>query len=494
MNGSPIASRQDLRRWILIGALTALVTIVAVYPSLPPGVRNWDNMVKLQVAANILRGAGAVLTAPTPDDQQYVLRGVDGRSYTGYPLGAYILQVPTLLLARRGVVCEGIGPLVLLALLALALVDWGRRSEASYAGAVAGAALVCTGTAFWPMAAHGYDNVVEALALVLLFRAYSGGGGAGAWFVAGVGTAFAIDVRYGAAVLVVPAVVLVGAEFAARGWRSAIRGACALGAGALPGLIIDLWWNWKRFGSPLTFLAGRAGEMQLSVETFSRYHWEGMAGLLFSPGKGFVWYAPPMIAVIALLRVLWRRVPNAKGEFVAAGAYLVAATFLFGRLTFWHGEWGWGPRYLSAVYVMAAPLAWWVCDQLASRRAVWKLAGSIALFVAIAIQMAAVVGYPVECQLSVVHKLAESNQTVTRPIARPPLPEDNRVLYFEPANAMPVSLIRCMAEDLANPEWRGLLLGGLAWASIVPVLSLMYVVVVAIASRRASTLRAADKG
>ena len=54
------------------------MVLAGTLPSLPRGVRNWDNEVKLQVARNLVRGRGAVLTERTPDDATYVVRGPDG--------------------------------------------------------------------------------------------------------------------------------------------------------------------------------------------------------------------------------------------------------------------------------------------------------------------------------------------------------------------------------------------------------------------------------
>src|SRR5262249_56094128 len=63
--------------------------------SVPRGLASWDNTVKVQVARNILRGVGPILTEPTPDDGQYVLEGRRGHHYSHYPLLASVLHFVT---------------------------------------------------------------------------------------------------------------------------------------------------------------------------------------------------------------------------------------------------------------------------------------------------------------------------------------------------------------------------------------------------------------
>jgi hypothetical protein len=107
------------------------------------------------------------------------------------------------------------------------------------------------------------------------------------------------------------------------------------GIGLLPFVLGLIAHNVLRFGDPLHF--GYAGE------GFTTPLWEGMAGLLFSPGKGVFFYAPPLI----LSGMLWRRfrrIYPALGGFLAVA--WMAALIFYGTWWAWHGGWSWGPRFL----------------------------------------------------------------------------------------------------------------------------------------------------
>lgn len=448
------------RRWLVLGALASVAVLVAVLPSLPPGVRNWDNQVKLQLAWNIIQGNGAVLTIPTPDDETYAVTGRDGRTYVNYQVLAPVLQMPTYAVARLGgPVAEGIAHALLLAAVAAVLVAWGGRAGASPAGAVAGAMLACLGTALWPMSAHGYDVLVEVLAFAVLLWAAEGGDRRLDWLVAGLGIGAALATRLGAVILVVPAAVLaLGVPPFRPG--AALRRGLLLGLGAAPFIVLSLWFNAYRFGSPLTFHS-ISSMGQVTVPWFSRHHLEGMAGLLFSPGKGLPWYGPPLIGTIALAPRLARAHPRA---FAAFAAFAVVGVISLGRLTFWHGEWGWGPRYVAHLYLAVAPLAWWLSER-SSRRGTAASAGAIAALAAlIALQALPVVGHPVETQFrDVLDPLGRAGLTVTRPITRPPLPEDNAVLYFRPENSMLATVGREAPRILLEPAFW--------WAMLAPAIA-----------------------
>lgn len=112
-------------------------------------------------------------------------------------------------------------------------------------------------------------------------------------------------------------------------------------APALAALGIFLWANQARFGSP--FESGY-GEATGSGTFFGFPPYLGLAGVLFSPGRGLVWLAPlvllvPFGAMQAIHRGEWLW-PWTAGVMTAA--VLLPVAFLPG----WHGGWTYGPRYL----------------------------------------------------------------------------------------------------------------------------------------------------
>lgn len=460
-------------RWQWAGPLVLVAVLVGALPSLPWGVIDWDNEVKLQVARNLARGQGPVLTERTPDDATYVVHGRDGRVYSPYPLLASALQLVTLAAAPViGGLHEGSGTLLVLALLGWAVVAWGRAAQVSILAAVSGALLVTLGTMLWPMAALGYDVVVEALALALILRAGTAEATGRRWALAGLAFGAALATRLGAAVVGFSAAVLLLAQHP-RGLGPTARRSMTFALGAVPGVILVLWFNWLRFGSPLQFVqASVLGRVdQLASPWFSRVHLEGIAGLLVSPGKGLFWYSPPLLGVLLLAPLLVRRY----GATIAAlGVQLLASAFLFGAFRYWHGDWAWGPRYVAPLCVAAAPLAWWMVEALRERGRRLRLAAVAALLAAISIQALPVVGRPVEAHFTLMlPALVASHRVVTSPITRPPVPEDNRVVYFELKTSPFVSLARGLGGGLEDPRDPHQLAKHLTRAAVAPLAALL---------------------
>jgi hypothetical protein len=121
-------------------------------------------------------------------------------------------------------------------------------------------------------------------------------------------------------------------------WRIALRPALwwllGLGIGIAPLLL----YNLAIFGNP--FSTGYGSDFR---STFKTPLYEGVFGLLFSSGKGILWYAP------TLLLSLWgfgdfARKRRAEAAFVATLA--VSLVIFFGLYAFWPGDGSWGPRYL----------------------------------------------------------------------------------------------------------------------------------------------------
>ncbi len=101
----------------------------------------------------------------------------------------------------------------------------------------------------------------------------------------------------------------------------------------LAGLLIYFAYNWARFANPFDF--GQPGAFALRVIPYA------IAGLLISPGRGLLWYCPPLIAVAAVSTANFRRWESAL-ILAVAGAYLAEHSIW----TFWAGGWSWGPRLL----------------------------------------------------------------------------------------------------------------------------------------------------
>ncbi|MDQ3702352.1 MAG: hypothetical protein M3442_15745, partial [Chloroflexota bacterium] len=110
----------------------------------------------------------------------------------------------------------------------------------------------------------------------------------------------------------------------------------AVGVLLVTGRAPALWSGWRQ--------GLASGWLDFSV-------WEGLYGLLVSPGKGLFFYAPPLLLSLAALPWFVRRHGGASFVLVAAPLlYLL----VYGSKGVWHGG-GWGPRYLvAALPLMAA--------------------------------------------------------------------------------------------------------------------------------------------
>lgn len=103
-------------------------------------------------------------------------------------------------------------------------------------------------------------------------------------------------------------------------------------------------YNQERFGS--VWETGYGDE----ATRLTTAPWVGLAGLLISPGKGVLWYAPPLLLAVAGWGALARRRPEVAGlvAAVAAGPLLLASVYYQ-----WHGGGSWGPRLLLPVLPVA---------------------------------------------------------------------------------------------------------------------------------------------
>lgn len=460
-------------RWWQVYVGCFAVVVLGAYPSLPVGVRNWDNIVKIQAATNFLAGKGFVITEPTPDDPTYLRLGRDGRAFTMYAPMAYVQQFPVLAMARlTGTPQEGVAPLVFLGLAAVMLVAAGRRNGANPAAATAGALMVCFGTALWASVTHGYDVLVEVFALSVILWAAKADDHVLNWLAPGLALGAALATRQSAALLLAPAAVVLLQTPRTRLFRRAL----IFTGGLLPWVLLILWFNWYRFGSPLGASGGGylAGGMQISIAPwFSTVHLEGMAGLVVSPGKGVIWYGPPLLGVVAFIRPLWRRY---RSLYVPLAAYAIVAVVGLGKLSFWAGEWAWGPRYVAPLYVAAAPLVWWLWERAAKLAPPARIAACAGAMLLIAVEALPAVGLPIDNHFDLTMKeLTAQHALATSPMTRPPEAADNRVLYFEWKNSMMVSLSRSLLVKLNDDRRRAKLLALLAAPMIVPSLALAWV-------------------
>lgn len=151
----------------------------------------------------------------------------------------------------------------------------------------------------------------------------------------GVSVAVASLFRYESFLLAVP---LVAAVPWFTGWnrlrRNPWRWVVPLAAPAAAALAWTLWYNDYRAGSPFS---------SSIVGGFTTPLVEGIQRQLLSPGKGFFWYNPILVAALPGLWLLRRRQPALTLVIVAL---FVGRVVFFARYYNPDGSIAWGPRYL----------------------------------------------------------------------------------------------------------------------------------------------------
>ncbi|MGQ0792542.1 MAG: hypothetical protein ACT4NX_00435 [Deltaproteobacteria bacterium] len=96
-------------------------------------------------------------------------------------------------------------------------------------------------------------------------------------------------------------------------------------------------YNYARFASPFSVRGGESAAFDISVFP------EGLAGLVASPGRGLIWYSPPVILAIIGFSKLVKSKP---WEASAIAGLFFGYLLSHALLPYWHGGWCWGPRYL----------------------------------------------------------------------------------------------------------------------------------------------------
>ncbi|MGI8424616.1 MAG: hypothetical protein ACR2NO_11010, partial [Chloroflexota bacterium] len=199
-------------------------------------------------------------------------------------------------------------------------------------------------TLMWPYARSDFSEPLQTLCLLVVFLA------ATVWrhaprpaltLVVGCSAAGAFLTKATSVVVLAP----LGAYFAFCLWERmrvaplrALRHA-AIAAGPLVAAVgFQATLNIYRFGR-----AGEFGYGNEPIEGFTTPLLLGVRHLLFSSGKGLVWFAPLAVLGAALLPGLARRRP---AEALTILCVLVAELLYFSRWWAWHGDWSWGPRYL----------------------------------------------------------------------------------------------------------------------------------------------------
>jgi len=295
-------------------------------------------------------------------------RGVDGQYYAPYGLGHAVYGVPFYLAGRLVEINLGLsigradavrkaawvsGSAVAAALTVWFVFLFARRlTEQTHAAAIT-AVTVGLGTVLWPYSKFGFNAPLAALAVVAGTYGVWYGMRSGRWmasFVGGLWLGFALLVRHELALVAV--VSGIWAYFAAgRRIVPALQAWLLIGLPVVGAGVLTLYYNQIRFGSPWD-----TGYLRDSTATFGSAV-EGIAGLLWSPGRSLFLYSIIALPALFAFRTAFRRDRLTAGLLAGVSGVL----FLFyASLQYWDADRSYGPRYLvAALPIVCLPLAYW---------------------------------------------------------------------------------------------------------------------------------------
>jgi hypothetical protein len=283
-------------------------------------------------------------TYPFVGDLPYFLRYLDGHYYSFYPLGPALLALPLYILpVSAGMPATSVWVVrleklsaTLITALSVLFLFWTLRELTAERWALIIASVYAFGTsslsvssqALWQ---HGPSQFCLAVSSYLLVK-----GVRKTAYISYVGFPLAASIlmRPTNALLVLPLGVYVLHQHRSMLWK--------YGLSALPPLALLLFYNYSLFGS----IAGGYGPGMLNVSSWfwQTPFWEGLAGLLVSPGRGLFIYSPIFLLSLVGIAVAWISGPLLF-KYMSIGPVLVV--LLYSRWSAWWGGWTYGPRLLA---------------------------------------------------------------------------------------------------------------------------------------------------
>ncbi len=126
------------------------------------------------------------------------------------------------------------------------------------------------------------------------------------------------------------------------------------------GISPTLVYNYIRMGSPLRPATTAEAYIVAGTADMSGNVFSGLYGLIISPNKGLLIFAPIFVLLLCL-PVVWKKTPLQTQQMcVAFGIGAVLHILFLAKLRGW-GSFGWGPRYLVSVlpilfFLVSVPL------------------------------------------------------------------------------------------------------------------------------------------
>lgn len=186
-----------------------------------------------------------------------------------------------------------------------------------------------------------------------------------------------------------------------RRWKDIVP----MGLGFVPAFVVNMMANWIRWGS----FSSSAYAGGYSDEGFDYPALAGLFGLMLSPGKGVLWFSPPLVLGFLGWNRMRRREETWSDAWFFAGVFALSVG-LYARWWDWGSDDAWGVRFMiPAVVLMTLPAA-----EILERR-IWAVG---LLTLGVGVQMLAVLIGPLEYVLMIRNSGAERPGVFGNPRAK----------------------------------------------------------------------------
>jgi hypothetical protein len=329
-------------------SLTLFATALAFFAVFAPmGNLPSDTEYSVATAESIVR-RGSTAIDPSPR-LRFLVKGIDGRSYSNYGIGFALLFTPIValsdvaghllpinksyfeqfLLSFFGTFCASY--IVLLFFLIFTELGFSKKTSLLSLAAIASASILLP-----------YSKIVHAEmpTTVLLL-----------WFILWVAKNRRLDLSggllYGLTAsflfLLKPGNVCYSLIIAMYGIglfskkKGTVGGLCALLGCGLGAMAFIFAFNALRFGDPFNTGYG-AEQWQFTTPLLT-----GAAGLLFSPSKSLILFSPLVIPCLLALPRFYKKYPSMSLIIIAMA---LSNLFFYAKWHDWPGGWSWGPRLI----------------------------------------------------------------------------------------------------------------------------------------------------